>query len=84
MGVKTTALAGLTHRFCVRGPITGPVGPCGITSPSDLTSIGPVGPITGHVRPVGPYVARMGGVPTCGSGSTVVGWSGEAGQCDCL
>ena len=25
----------------------------------------------------------MFGVPTCGSGSTFVGWSGEAGQCDC-
>ena len=26
----------------------------------------------------------MFGVPTCGSGSTIVGWSGESGQCDCL
>ena len=26
----------------------------------------------------------MFGVPTCGSGSTFVGWSGEASQCDCL
>ena len=26
----------------------------------------------------------MFGVPTCGSGSTIVGWSGEAGQYDCL
>ena len=24
------------------------------------------------------------GVSTCGSGSTVVGWSVEASQCDCL
>ena len=29
-----------------------------MTSPSDLTSIGPVGPITDPVGPVGPYVAR--------------------------
>ena len=33
--------------------------------------------------------AKVGGhsqvaVPTCGSGSTIVGRSGEAGQCDCL
>ena len=33
----------------------GPVGPCGMTSPSDSTSIGPVGPVT---DPVGPYVER--------------------------
>ena len=26
----------------------------------------------------------MFGVLTCGSGSTFVDWSGEAGQCDCL
>ena len=26
----------------------------------------------------------MFGVPMCGSESTIVGWSGEAGQCDCL
>ena len=32
-----------------------PVGPCGMTSPSDLTSSGPVGPIA---NPVGPYVTR--------------------------
>ena len=36
------------------GPV-GPVGPCGMTSPSDLTSIGPVGPITDPVGPVGSY-----------------------------
>ena len=35
-----------------------PVGPCGMTSPSDLTSSGPVGPIANPVGPVGPYVTR--------------------------
>ena len=29
----------------------GPVGPCGLTSPSDLTSVGPVSPVSDHVGP---------------------------------
>ena len=39
------------------GPVD-PVGPCGMTSPSDLTSIGPVVPGSDPVGPVGPYIAR--------------------------
>ena len=39
-------------------PPVSPVGPCGMTSPSDLTSIGPVVPGSDPVGPVGPYIAR--------------------------
>ena len=50
----------------------GPVGPCGMTFPSDLTSIGPVGPVTDPDGPVSPYVARglvgsYGMLSRCGS-----------------
>ena len=38
------------------GPV-GPVGLCGMTSPSDLTSIGPVVPGSDPVGLVGPYIA---------------------------
>ena len=36
----------------------GPIGPCGMTSPSDLTFIGPVGAVSDPVGPVGPYISR--------------------------
>ena len=39
------------------GPVS-PVGLRGMTSPSDLTSIGPLGPVTDPAGPVGLYVAR--------------------------
>ena len=50
---------------------------CGVSvgSLTDFGGVGRVGQCRGH---------SMFGVPTCGSGSAIVGWSDEAGQYDCL